>query len=1119
MGMEMDPTDNHSELGVPAGTGRPRTGFYIDEGQALAALDRIARLPWASRAFAKLQRQGEEALELDDGELLQLVLGMRDQAFAYGIAGCPACRKPFPPEEEAQQGMFSPMADWRRKRMTCPSCGRCFPDEEYPDGGEGFLLHGQGYYPVGMWNFHYAAKLLGGPRDHEGLVSRLVTLYILTGDERYARKALTILDAFSAIFADTIGPRDFSAFGSGFEIGRLHLLTSIVHRIKVWLASDYDWLAGLPLMEEPSPALRRLGRSGTVRSNVEAMLNDYMLEEAGGPDYHLGGGRLTSLNNHEADGIRSMLAVGLALGRREYLQWGLTAWDALLHNTIGRDGMYFEGSFGYGLFTGTIFLDIAYLAIKARRMLEQERERAMEQVMEQQGRELAGPPMPPYRNPFDSRRFYRFLVENPLELLCQGHLPCCGDSSPDKETGCGIDRKLLLQLYRAAVMFRQFGDDPGIRDLAEETAVWLLPLAGEELGGTCFDWFMEHPEEERAATDQPGRQACARGTGVPYTQGSTVRGGAGYAVLRDRSDTTLIFRIGPNVTHSHDDVLAYGLYSGGQAVSADLGYGVYGSNGHFGWASKAAAHQTVVVNEDEGLAAGQIYKLYGGGAFTALYESDLLSAAEGDATGLYFEGGSGGLYRRLLAVVSAGGGAGGAVMSYTADFFAVLGARTTDYIYRAFHGAAELRLPDAQPEEEDRPGGAWTLAGLDQDAGRRQYFDAPGLSPGERLTTGETLEPLLEGERKLLWTPEPNNGYGYVFGVRRVRPALRSGGRHSFRAVWKQPGGGWSLAWHGCPDLEDRIYTALCPNLDGSARHRVLIVRDAAPRKLYAAFVQVQAAESPGGGITVEPLAAGIGWQEEAGTWATSAEGGERPAVKAAAVRLPDGSADYWLYSSEDGRYQVETPAGTWLVEGRCALLRLDPSGQPADWAAIAAETMMLGDRRLPVATKKRLRVKHADYEAERITVEGACEPEPFRNLYIRYRGSEGDPGAIYEVSGQDSLASGTLVLTLRDSLTLSIGVVESCGDNGEIRSAYPLPLGISHLHEQVGPTVFTGRLLLGVRGGRARILRLTGLKTIHAHIETPFEKGERFRIVEIEAGGFVEAVPARQIPPNPQED
>ncbi|WP_027415476.1 hypothetical protein [Aneurinibacillus terranovensis] len=290
---------------------RPKCGFYFTAENIAMAKHNIEVLPWAKKAFAEYRRIADTFLAAhSDDKIYDCVLGMKDQTFAYGISGCPHCKKPFPTTPDKESLIFSEIP---HKKVTCLHCQQSFPNEKYEDKGNGLVVDGKAYYLIGMWNFYTGGKLLGGVRNHEGLVTVLAYLYMITGEEKYAHKALVILDAFSAVFLHTIGPRDFTEYGSRFEIGRLHLLTSVVNRVKAFLAHDYDWLYHFDILDKPSPGRSKLGREGTMRENIEAMLQDYLLKAPGGPEYDLKNGNITELHNHEADGVRAMLAVGLVL--------------------------------------------------------------------------------------------------------------------------------------------------------------------------------------------------------------------------------------------------------------------------------------------------------------------------------------------------------------------------------------------------------------------------------------------------------------------------------------------------------------------------------------------------------------------------------------------------------------------------------------------------------------------------------------------------------------------------------------------------------------------------------------------------------------------------------------
>ncbi|CEH31413.1 hypothetical protein AM501_01550 [Aneurinibacillus migulanus] len=990
----------------------PKLGFYFPQDSVAAAWLNIETYEWAKHRFEKLQRICNTFLaQYPDEKIYQCILSMHSQTFAYGISGCPYCRKSFPYSQEIQNRMFAPFPN---KQLTCPNCSRTMPDEKLSDEGQGFMHDGMAYYPVGMWNFHTAGWLLGGVRDHEGMVTKLTYMYMLTGEQKYACTATAILDAFAAIYPGTLGPRDFTPFDSKAEMGRLHLLTSIVYRIKVFLAQNYDWLYHFEDMETPSPALVLMGEPGTIRDNIERMLHDYMLTEPGGPVYNLADGNLTELHNHEADGVRAMLAVGLVTDKKEYCDWGIRATDAFLSNAVGRDGMYFEGSYGYSMFTITVFLDMALLSMRAA-----------------SGEPQSAP------HPFANERFFRFAVQNPMEMLCQGHLPCYGDWGADRICGQKPDIKALTDTYRAALHFYHFSPEINIRKEASNWLDRLYPLICGQLGDKGMDLLLQHPSRTQS-------HSFSLPTGV------TIAGQAGIGILRDANETTALMRIGANHTHAHDDVLGLNYYAYGKEISADLGYGIYGSNSHFGWAAKSIAHNAVVVNEDNNMKKGQLYKSFAGGEFTFLYRSPTVTAYEGQAPALY------GLdaYQRMIALVPLPDRS-----SYLIDFFYIRGARTCDYSFRAFHEKSALTLEGVRKTEKVKD--SWTLAGVEGEA--RFYFNQPGKSFGERLTTGETFSPLLKGEKAQYWTPVPNNGYGFIYDICEYKPQLAC-----VKARW-QSTEGYELIWHGLLDADDRVITGQCPNLEGTEHHPLLVIRSHRHVKQYAALVHTTKKQNSLRVTHLQRL---------------PVRGGETIAFSA---EVGDGQIDFWAYSPTEQTMLIRTRFGEWRVEGRCGFVRTDQTGKILTHACIHATSMTFQGIKMPGKKSIWFPIKAIDHKKRAIRLDPHLIPDDAD--FIRIAPSTDAPAALYAVKEAYSRKDSATVM-LRDSFSLSKGIVASC-EKGMLRTQYPLPLGAA----------FQGKLIRGERGGRGLVEEVSDLKSIRIRVLAPFSQGEAFDITDIEEG------------------
>lgn len=1030
-------------------------GFYIGAEQVEIALEQKSRLAWAERMMEEMRRECDEFLQLEDSFVYEVILSMRGQTFAYGITGCPACGSAYPARPEELALCLSGWESFPAKTVTCPACQTVVPNEKFPDDGSGFQYNGKAYYPIGLWNFAVAGQWLGGVRNHEGMVTKLTYLYMLTGEERYARRAIVLLDAFSAIWAGTMGPRDFTPFGSPFEIGRLHLLTSIVFRVKVFLAHDYDWLSGLPLMNELSTGCRLAGTGDklTIRGNILRMLEDYLLDEPGGPVYDLRGGKLTLLNNHEADGVRAMLAVGLALDIPSYCRWGVQAVRGFIYNAIGRDGMYFEGSFGYSMFTIGVLLDMALLAQKAASAYGNGAEEFQ---------------------PFNSRRFFRFAVQNPLAMSCQGHLPSNGDWGRDVYIGTEIQPEVLSVVYRSALHFAYYATDAGIREEARSVLERFRDHV-DRMGGTSgIELFLPHPQGEAASSDD-ARPAS----------GITLAGQAGYIVLRDKYDMTLLTRYGPNLTHAHDDVLSYQWFADGRELTADLGYGIYGTNSHLGWASKMIAHPTVVLRQDEQMERGQIYKPFAGGEAKAIYEHGGWAASECEAADLY----GAERYQRLLAAVPLSGS-----RSYVLDIFDVKAEGGKDLSFHAFHEASELDVSGFTAVSCS----AWTLAGAaSKDPGESLQYDCPGLSFGERLTTGETFEKLLPGEEERLWTTQPNNGYGYIYDIRRLQPDGGHGcGGEFVHACWRTADS--NVHRHVLLEGEENLYTGMGPNLDGSCVHPFLIIHSERESQRFTSVTYA------GDGVFLVSARNAMVQGTNGGT--------------ATALRLEwsDGTRDLWLYSVETDVYTWQAAEGKVTVKGRCGCVRLEGAARKTIYVhAVASRevhfTPCSGDEEYFEGQwsafgfgQEEYEVAWIDWKASRLAVHGLSPETSWgrKPRFIGLRGASRSAVTVYPASLDAALEPGNCIVNLLDEMIVSIGVVAET-DEDRIKTGIPLPFAAPG----AGKSAFYGMRVIGVSGGEAVIQDVPDLTTLSVRIIRPFQIGEFFDIVDADDVMFIKLI------------
>jgi len=647
--------------------------------------------------------------------------------------------------------------------------------------------------------------------------------------------------------------------------------------------------------------------------------------------------------------------------------------------------------------------------------------------------------------PFNSNRFFKFAVQNPLKMLCQGRIPCYGDWGKDVSTTMCPDKKIMAQVYRAALYFYNFSSEENIKGEALNRLYELYPMISSELGIKGMDMFFAHPEFTRNKVFAPVKE-------------NTIMGQAGVAILRGGNYSTLLMRVGQNNTHCHDDVLAYTYYDRGKEISADFGYGIYGTNAHYGWASKGIAHNTVVVNKDGNMKRNQIYKPFAGGEFSCIYESDHVALVEGKAPQLYgIEA-----YQRLLGLVTIDDRS-----SYIVDFFYVKGAKVSDFAYHAFHHESHLAISGGR----EVPIAAWTLAGVD--AVLKPYYDFPGKSFGERLTTGETFSSLLKHEKGMSWTTRPNNGYGFIYDIHEFLLD-----REVLCASWNSLSGQNLKLWEIC-DKEDRIFVGKCPDLQGISTHPILVIRSYSPTKQYAGVVQTQYED---------------GHVQVMGIKKLKAQGRQ---VTALCVELSSGQTDLWAYTPYDQSFIVETPFGEWTLEGRCGWIRIDNKGHVLSGGAVCGSSMKLGEYSLKSRKQKWSDVTGLD-AINRVLY---CTNQELGHVkYARVKRRGASMSSLYNVEDIEKWDD-KLKVILEQDFILSKGIVFSF-DSQIIKSLYPLPLAISPIALKMGcESPFVGKVIKGEKGGYGIIKAVTGFKTIEIECIRPFSEGEKFDIYDIEIG------------------
>jgi len=606
----------------------------------------IARSEWARETFQKIIAEADKWASMSEDSLREM-LPPPGAEFAYGFSGCPECGAGWP-----WWGGRGPCSLDRPRTTKCPSCGRVFPDEKHPDSGDGWLdkKTGKRYWFVATYNSYVIQLLtlsaLDSPVGEQFGLSALDALsnaYALTGDEKYARTAAVIFDALAAIYPTcTVGSIDYpNAPG-----GRLERTQYQVARVIVLLARYYDLIYNSPALSVPSQA-----GEPTIRASIE----ERILKDAARYCYEQGSTGRYGLTNGEADFVRGVLAVGLLLDMRSYIDWALSGPYSVfnfLENNLLRDGQYYETSVGYSQHALNLYVDMAEM-LACYRSAEYP-----------DGIDL-------YSHP----KLSKALVQGELDVVCAGHLPRFGDWGPDwKKLGAGSAYNPLLHI-RAEQLYHR-ARSPEARaywaDILSRACEGKAEERRANAPRTCKVWLLYHAEPipDSAAT-----------TPLEPTQ-SALLDGKGLAILRSGSGPSgraALIRYGPSVCHGHLDDLNLNFFALGRELTYDLGYSLGSAHVQTGWAKQTASHNLVVVNETSQMRAGPT-----GGSVHLFADGDPITLTELSSEASYQSEGVS-VYRRTAALIDSG-----PESSYLVDVFRVAGGRTHDLVWHAYGEKLEI---------------------------------------------------------------------------------------------------------------------------------------------------------------------------------------------------------------------------------------------------------------------------------------------------------------------------------------------------------------------------------------------------------------------------------------------
>ncbi len=721
-------------------------------------------------------------------------------------------------------------------------------------------------------------------------MTNLSLAYQYTGDEKYARKAIVMLDRIAAMYPEmdhNKQSRYAQEFNAGYpgkiinmiwETGHIRDLTSAYDNIFDAIAKDGDWAGeDSPLQGKSYADIRANIETNLLREGVRCIYNGQIRG-----NYGMHQNSLLQLAIVLQDEEVTRRAVDYVMNNAEGIA-GVEGFNYALDNFIFREGVSFEVAPGYCLGWS------AHLSMIA-------------ELLERLGVDI-------YSQPKFKRMYTAYFDIQVLGM----HTPAMGDSG-----GLGVGA-VNPSTYMARLGLDGFGDPIFARFLLDRG------FYGEKSFTNSGDLRFAPLNESDLRSRASGAKRSLPGT--------RNLGSYGLGILEHGKGTDgvgLALYYGPaEAGHAHYDRLAFELIGYGKKLIPDFGYPQFAAEDKDTgcWERNTISHCTVTVD-------GTKQQTKRRGVLNLFAESPDVQVIDVSAPDAYASARE---YRRMMMLVG-----GESESPYVVDFFRVEGGKSHDYSLHGFDGkfsTSGIALSEAQTKG--------TLAG--EDVPYSYLYDDPELEqPGKSRSfhsyTGTSYSYLYNVQRAVpsgtwvaTWAGD-SSGIHAIFPRQDVGEAVIADGKPP-----RRPGNPESLKFvllrNSGDDISSSFVSVMQPfKVKDGKGDEPLSVKTL--RADGGALLEIKGAQGTdyvwaGGDSTSEIEAAGIGIRGRCAVIRLDAKG----ALKS--VFLGDGtSVRQGMLSVEAGpgfegtvealdieRNEITVgPGGSPSLAGRTAILRPGPS-------------------------------------------------------------------------------------------------------------------------------------------------------------------------------------------------